>query len=270
MRALMKTGFTLLVLALVLIGAAYTALRVNGISAPRSSQEGRMIVTESRNVTAEVTNVEVSGPINLELRRGDAPSLTIRGEQRLLANIEAEQDGARLSIGLTGMVLHHRRPIEVELVLPKLENLEVSGSGRNFVSGFSGERVAIYKRGSGTLNFDGRYADLTLSTQGSGRAEIKGGNPARMSVEMIGSGTTTLVGSTRELHAEKDGSGELDMRDVAAETATVEQRGSGTSSFTATREAVLTLTGSGSMSVYGNPAKRSVARHGSGAIVFND
>ena len=269
MRALIKTGFTLLVLALVLIAVGYTALRVNGISAPRS-QEGRAVATEQRDVTAEVTNVEVSGPFTLSLRRGDAPSLSVKGEKRLLANLEARQEGSRLSIGMTGMVLHHRRPIEIELVLPKLENVEVSGSGHYEVSGFGGERVAIHKRGSGVFGFNGLYADVTVSTQGSGSADINAGKPQRMSVEMVGSGSTTIVGSCRELQAEHAGSGELDMRDLAAERATVEQRGSGSTSITATREAALTLSGSGSMEVYGMPAKRSVARNGSGTIVFKD
>lgn len=269
MRTLLKTGFTLLVLAFVLIGAGYTALRVNGISAPRNP-EGRVVVTEDRTVTAQVTNIDVSGPVNLTLRRGDVPSLSVKGEQRLLANLDTVQDGANLTIGLSGMVLHHRRRIEIDMVLPRLENIGITGSGEHSVNGFSGDKLAIHKLGSGQLSFNGRYADLTISTRGSGSTDINNGNASRVAVEMTGSGTTTVVGSCRELHAELEGSGELNLRDLAAESAALEQRGSGGATLTATREAVVSLAGSGSMDIYGNPPKRNVARTGSGSVVFRD
>ncbi|MET0980830.1 MAG: DUF2807 domain-containing protein, partial [Telluria sp.] len=115
MRSLLKIGLGLLALAFVLIGLSYGALRAQGGSA---RFDGRIVDEETRTVTREVRAVELSGPIDLTLRYGAQPMLTVRGEQRLLANVETRQDGRVLHIGTRGIVLRHRQPLEVELTLP--------------------------------------------------------------------------------------------------------------------------------------------------------
>ena len=267
MRVLIKTGFTLLVLAFVLTAAAYGALRFHGVNAPVNT-EGRMVVTETRPLTRDVTNVELSGPISMNVRRGDTPSLTVRAEKRLLPNIATTQEGSSLQIGVTGMLLYHRQKIEVDLVLPALENIEVSGSGSHTVNGFSGDRIEIAKRGSGKLVFNGRFRQLVAAAHGSGEAEINGGNSEKVSVEMIGSGEMTLVGSCKNLRAEHSGSGELNAQHLAADHAVLEQDGSGSSSIFARNGAVLVLAGSGDAEVHGNPADRTITRSGSGDVNF--
>src|SRR6478672_2502934 len=129
MRALIKTGFALLLLALLLIGASYSMLRAQGVGAGNSSPGSRLVATEKRSLGASVAQVEVSGPINLTLRQGPSASLEVRGEQRLLANVDTTVDGDTLHIGPRGILLRHRQPIDVTLVLPTLEHLNLSGSG---------------------------------------------------------------------------------------------------------------------------------------------
>lgn len=267
MRALIKTGFTLLVIAFVLISAGYGALRAHGINAP-ANPEGRMVVTEKRDITRDVTNVELTGPISLTVRRGDTPSLTVRGEQRLLPNIATEQEGSSLQIGVSGLMLYHRHKIEVDLVLPALENIEVSGSGVHTVNGFSGDRIEIVKRGSGKLVFNGRFRQVVASATGSGEAEINGGNSEKVAIEMIGSGEMTVVGSCKDLRAEHSGTGELNAQHLAADNAVLEQHGSGSSSIFARQGAVLTLAGSGDAEIHGNPSNRTVNRSGAGEVNF--
>ena len=269
MRTLIKIGFTLLVLALLLISAAYAAFRVHGIEAPVNA-EGRIVVTEQRPVTRDVTNIELTGPISMTVRRGDTPSLTVRGEQRLLSNIATVQEGSTMEIGVAGMLLYHRNKIEVELVLPALENLEVSGSGRHTVNGFSGERIDITKHGSGKLIFNGRFRQVVASAYDSGATEINGGNSEKVELEMVGSGEMTVIGSCKDLRAEHSGSGELDAQHLAADDAVLEQHGSGRASIFARRSAVVTLSGGGDVEVHGDPAERTVKRNGSGDVNFRN
>lgn len=269
MRVLIKTGFTLLVLAFVLTAAAYGALRFHGVNAP-VNPEGRMVVTEQRPLTRDVTNVELSGPISMNVRRGDTPSLTVRAEKRLLQNIATTQEGSSLQIGVSGMLLYHRNKIQVELALPALEQLEVSGSGNHDVNGFSGERIEIIKHGSGKLVFNGRFRQLVASAYDSGATEINAGTPEKVSLEMIGSGEMTVVGSSRNLRAEHTGSGKLDTQHLAADEVVLEQNGSGRASIFARNSAVLTLSGSGDVVVHGNPDQRTVTRNGSGDAKFRD
>jgi hypothetical protein len=269
MRALLKTGFVLLLIAFGLIGVSYTVLRAQGTSGP-SSPGSRLLATDKRPLAAQISAVELSGPINLTLRQGPEPALEVRGEQRLLANVDTMVDGRTLHIGPRGILLRHRQPIDVTLTLPSLDTLHVNGSGDATASGFAGERLDLSLGGSGTMRFNGRYRDNVVALHGSGDLELTGGSSERVKAESIGSGNLTLVGATRELQAELQGSGELDARHLRAEEVRLTHTGSGTSAVYASREAKVELSGSGDATVYGNPERRDVSRHGSASVSFHD
>jgi hypothetical protein len=266
----MKTGFSLLVLALLLIGASYSVLRAQGVGAGAASPGSRLVASEKRTLGASVQEVDVSGPINLTLRQGPAASLEVRGEQRLLANVDTTVDGNTLRIGPRGILLRHRQPIEVTLVLPTLDHLNVSGSGQHSVSGFSGDRIAVNVDGNAGLRFNGRYRDIDAGLHGSGDMEITGGNAERVMADLKGSGHMILVGGARELHAEVAGSGELDARHLRAEKADLAHHGAGSSTLYASKQVHVEMTGSGNITVYGNPDKREISRTGSGSVSFQD
>jgi hypothetical protein len=266
----MKTGFSLLVLALLLIGASYSVLRAQGVGAGAASPGSRLVASEKRTLGASVQEVDVSGPINLTLRQGPAASLEVRGEQRLLANVDTTVDGNTLRIGPRGILLRHRQPIEVTLVLPTLDHLNVSGSGQHTVSGFSGDRIAVNVDGNAGLRFNGRYRDIDAGLHGSGDMEITGGNAERVMADLKGSGHMILVGGARELHAEVAGSGELDARHLRAEKADLAHHGAGSSTLYASKRVHVEMTGSGNITVYGNPDNREISRTGSGSVSFQD
>jgi len=269
MRALMKTGFALLLLALLLIGASYSMLRAQGTGGTASAGS-RLVDTEKRTLGANVAEVDVSGPINLTLRQGTKASLEVRGEQRLLANVDTTVEGNTLHIGPRGILLRHRQPIEVILVLPTLESLNIAGSGQHDVSGFSGDKIEVNLTGSAGLRFHGRYREIETALQGSGELEFTAGNAERVTADLKGSGHLTLVGAARELHAELAGSGELDARHLRAEQVELQHQGSGTSAVYASKRVQVEMTGSGESTVHGNPDNRAVSRNGSGSVHFED
>lgn len=269
MRALIKTGFALLLLALLLIGAAWTMLRAQG-SSGAASPASRLVDTEKRRLGASVAEVELSGPINLNLRQGGAASLEVRGEQRLLANVDTTVEGGILHIGPRGILLRHRQPIEVTLVLPTLERLNIGGSGQHSVSGFSGDRIEVQLGGPAVLRFHGRYREVDAGLHGSGELEFTGGNAERVSADVMGSGRMILVGGARELHAQLAGSGELDARHLRADRVELNHQGSGLSAVYASRQVQVEMTGSGKVLVYGDPDQRAVNRTGNGNVSFQD
>ena len=267
MRALLRVGLGLLVLAFVLIGLAYGALRAGGVP---GHSERRVSAEETRQVGRDVRAVELSGPIDLVLRYGATPSLTVRGEERLLANIETTQNGRVLLIGTRGIVLRHRQPLEVELTLPALERIGVDGSGATTVNGFSGERIEVELNGSGNLEFNGRYRQAHAAVHGSGELNLDAGNGDSVKAELHGSGALTLAGATRTFEAESSGSGTLDAQRLRAEEVKIRQTGSGNASVSAARTVAAAASGSGDIEVYGQPGQRSVSTTGSGRVEFQD
>jgi len=269
MRALLKIGFSLLVAAFLLIGVSYSMLRAHGTNGP-SSPGGRLVATEARPLAKAVARVDLSGPVNLTLRQGSTPALEVRGEQRLLANIDTSIDGDVLHIGPRGILLRHRTPIEITVTLPSLESLSINGAGEHTVSGFAGDHLDVALDGSGNMKFNGRYREITAAVHGSGDLELTGGTSDTVDAAVIGSGRLTLVGASRELHAELRGSGDLDARHLRADEVALMQEGSGDCAVYARKRLHAELTGSGELRVYGNPEEHSVSRNGSGTVHFED
>ena len=267
MRALLKIGTSLLLLSFVLIGVSYSMLKAYGSTSPTSSA-GRALGGETRKIDAMATAVELSGPIDLILIQGPVASLKVRGEQRSLANIETIQDGRDLHIGTKGMLLNPRHRLQVELVLPMLEELTVRSSGDTKVSGFSGDRMELRLHGSGNVNFAGRYRDLVAGAHGSGNLHLNAGSSEHVELELVGSGEIKSSGSCKTLDAQLTGSGDLDARHLAADKVTVDLKGSGTTHVFAKQAADLTLRGSGDIRVLGNPDQRNVNRSGSGDVTW--
>jgi mannose-6-phosphate isomerase-like protein (cupin superfamily) len=267
MRTLLKVGFGMLVLAFALIAMSYSMLRAEG-TAGSSNPEGRMVDTETRDVAASVTSIDLTGPIDLTLRQGAVPSLTVRGEKRMLGNIETIQSGDTLEIATKGMLLHHRNPLQVVLVLPSLESVSINGSGSSTVNGFIGDKANVELHGAGNLKFNGRYREVVAGVHGSGDVEVNGGASEKVAVEVVGSGQMTVVGSTEKFKVEQTGSGDLNARHLAAREVDVELMGSGTSIVQAREVAAISLRGSGDVTVHGAPSQRSVSRTGSGDVTF--
>lgn len=268
MRILLKVALSLALLAAALIGVGVTVLRAYGEGGP-ASLAGRETRSESRTVGAGIHKVELSGPINLTLRQGPKPSLQVHGEQRLLSNIETTQVGDTLRIGIKGVLLYHRIPLQAELVLPALEALDVRGGGDSTVNGFSGDQFTVQLNGPGSVVFNGRIRQLVGAVRGSGELDINGGNSDSVVLEMVGSGQITASGSSKTLTAALTGSGDVYARHLSADSSTVTVAGSGDARVCARDSVDLTLRGSGDIRVYGNPRQRNVSRVGTGEVKWD-
>lgn len=266
-RTLVKTGLALFALALALIGVTYTMLRAQGVANP-STTAGRVTRTDVREIGPGITAIDLQGPIDLTLRQGSTPSLKVRGEQRLLGNVATVQEDGTLHISTTGMLFHHKRPLQVEAVLPSLQSVEIRGSGDSNISGFSGERLTIMLNGTGGLSFSGRYRHVQASVHGTGGLDLKSGSSETVQLALFGSGSITTSGTCDTLGTELMGSGTIDAQHMASNTVTVEVKGSGTTDVFARGSAQIAVAGSGDVTVYGNPDQRSVSRTGSGDVRF--
>jgi hypothetical protein len=266
-RTLVKVGLSLLVLALGLIGATYTMLRAQGVANP-STTAGRVARTEVRDIGHGITAIDLQGPIDLTLRQGSTPSLKVRGEQRLLGNVETMQQDGTLHIATTGMLFHHKRPLQVDAVLPSLQSVEIRGSGDSAITGFSGERMTITVNGSGGLSFAGRYRHLKAAVHGNGGLDLKSGSSEDVSLALFGSGSINISGTCDVLTTELTGSGTIDAQHMASNTVSVAVKGSGNTDIFARSAATVAVAGSGDVTVYGNPDQRNVSRTGSGNVSF--
>jgi hypothetical protein len=269
MRTLLKVGASLLLLAFVLIGLSYSMLRAQG-STSTASVAGRDLESETRPVSGDVEVIDLNGPIDLTLRQGATARLEVKGEQRLLANIDTSSNGDTLHIGTTGMLLYHRQPIQVVLTLPTLRELHVRGDGDSTVNGFSGDAIEVRMEGRGSLKFNGRFSEVDAVVRGTGEVEMNGGASTKVEATVEGSGKLTVVGSAKQLKAVLAGSGDLSARHMKAGVVDLTMMGSGSAAVNATERLHATLLGTGDIDVYGKPAAREVTINGSGSVSYKD
>ncbi|MFL6710324.1 MAG: GIN domain-containing protein [Massilia sp.] len=269
MKTLFRVGLSLLVLAFILIGLSYSMLRAKGVSSP-VSVTGRDLESVTRQVGAQVRVIDLNGPIDLTVRQGATASLEVKGEQRLLANIDTSSEGDTIHIGTTGMLLYHRQPLQVVLVLPALREVHIRGDGDSTVNGFSGDAIDVRMEGRGTLKFNGRYSEVEATVRGTGEVEMNGGASKKMEATLEGSGKLTVVGSSKELKAVLAGSGDFNARHLKADIVDLTMMGSGSAIVNAATRFETSLRGSGDIAVYGNPQVREVNVNGSGSVSYKD
>jgi hypothetical protein len=230
----------------------------------------RAVASETRVLARGIEVVELSGPIDLTLRYGPTASLVVKGEERLLANIDSFQQANVLHIGTKGMLLHHRQPLQAILVLPNVSRVMVDGSGDSVITGLSGETIGLMMSGSGNVKFTGRYQHVDAALRGSGNLELNVGNGEEVTLEQESSGHIAIVGSARKLSVHKQGSGELDARHLRADEVMLKQTGSGDSVVLSRETVAIDMEGSGDVRVRGGPRVQSVTRTGSGEVTFRD
>ena len=87
-----------------------------------------------------------------------------------------------------------------------------------------------------------------------------------LNLSLGGAGFVTLTGRSKRLKAELGGLGGLDARQFEVEAVTLELSGLGNAKITARQSATLSVSGLGSVTVYGKPQHRSVSVDGLGKV----
>jgi hypothetical protein len=194
--------------------------------------------------------IDVSGPYNVNVRTGAAPSVQATGPQNLIDRMVIEVRGNRLLIHPReerGFRWNggHRGNVEVSVTVPQLSGARIGGSG--------GIRVDQVRGPS----FEG-------DIQGSGGLELASLDVQSLNLSVGGSGGMRAGrGRAKALALSISGSGAIDTRGVQAETAQANISGSGSISARATGSAAVSISGSGNVEITGG-AKCTTSTSGSG------
>ncbi len=204
--------------------------------------------TQQRSVS-NFSGVEVSGPYNVFISQGDSYNVRIEGDENLLEYIEIKQNGDVLEISSRdGYNLNPRAPIKVYVTMPRIEQLDVAGSG---------SIVAQTKITNNT--------QLDINVGGSGDITLAEVDAPEIHSEIGGSGSIRLKGKTEKFSAEIAGSGEVHAFDLMSETTNVQIAGSGDAEVFASKKVEVSIAGSGDVQYKGNPSVKQ-SKAGSGDV----
>src|SRR5471032_2722612 len=218
-----------------------------------------------------------NGPLQVEVRVGPAPSLQLDADSNLLSMVKTDTSGDRLRIWIDGSI-RSSYPVHVVYTTPHLARIDSSGSGALTVSGLNGGVLTVSQNGSRSTELSGVVAKLDVSVNGSGGVNVAGLDSGStvaslhgsgrldlgqvrgdvLNLEVHGSGGVRASGSAHMLNVRLHGSGSADLAGLRSDAADLATYGSGSISAGVEKTLVAETSGSGHITVYGNPAQQSV------------
>ncbi len=254
MIALVASGLT----ALFLLGACDMELA--------SELKGSGAKKTERRDTGAFTRVDLEGAAEVAIVVGQARSVKVSGDDNLLSNLRTDVEGDTLVIS-TRHSYRSRIGMLVEIRVPALNGVDLTGSGKIRVRELEGDLFTATISGSGILEITGGANDFDLDLQGSGKARLDQILATSTRLSISGSGQITASGKTASLDVEIPGSGNASLDKLSAADVKAAISGSGAVSLMATSTLDASITGSGSITYAGDPHDVSKSVSGSGAII---
>ena len=215
-------AFLLGALAIVLL----YRLDVVGNSSGSATEGSGVPATQVRHLP-RFSSVDLAGSNNVSVHVGAPQSVVVRGDDNLVDRVTTKVRAGALVVGNTSGSFSTRSPMSVEITVPTLDAVTLSGSGNVVVDGVQQEALDASLLGSGTLTGSGRATRLAVTVGGSGTARF-----------------TQLVAS--------------DVRAIVS--------GSGSIFVTATGTLDATVSGTGAILYSGNPTQVTKSVSGTGAV----
>ncbi len=163
--------------------------------------------TQARDVAA-FNSVELAGSNNVVIRVGEKHSVVVKADRNLLNRVTTEVHSRKLVIANTPGSFTTKTPMTVEVTVPRLNALTLSGSGNIIVGGIEAGTLKVALPGAGMLTASGTATQLDVIVSGAGTVQFTRlvANHVRAVVSGSGSIFTT---ATNSLDASISGSGAI-------------------------------------------------------------
>lgn len=158
--------------------------------------------------------IDATGALIIRVQSGDVCSVKADGNQKDLDQLVVDEDGKTLKIrpNKKGLFNYNNRPIRLTIVMPKLEELNLTGACRAKVSGLNPlERLDLDLTGASSVLFDG--------------------NVTRMNVEATGASKVKLVGQAESVKCSLTGASWLNAKGMTVNKADVDANGASNAAF---------------------------------------
>jgi hypothetical protein len=204
--------------------------------------------SEQRLVT-EFSGVENTTSFNVEVIYDSVYSVEVTADDNILQLINTSVRGDKLIIDTdNNMCINFGSSVDVEIHMPVLNSIELSGSGNMNIFDFDCESLEIENSGSGNIDMTGIYATTTVD------------------IRVDGSGDVSISGKAHRGDYTVSGSGNIDAEDLLVDECYAYISGSGNIHCFAYLLLDATIDGSGDIIYGGSPDEVVQTINGSGRI----
>jgi len=236
----MMTRFSLLFTTSILLIAGFTSCKKVVGTGPQVSSIRTLDAFNSISLAMDAT---------VNITQDSFYKVEVIAQNNIMDAILTKVNDGRLTIQHKNNVYIKSAPISVNITMPNINNLNLSGSG--------------------TIQVQNQLVNNSLETNvsGSGKIIIPSIETMNITSTISGSGAITIhSGSTHQLISNISGSGEIDLLNVQANTANTTTSGSGDTKVYATQSLYAKISGSGDVYYRGNPSIESNIS-GSGRLI---
>ena len=211
----------------ILIAVLIPALAVAAIAIALLAYSSPGATATQTRTVASFTSLDLAASNNVTIIVGRPQSVVVHANSNLINHVTTDVVAGTLVIGHTGS-LTARGPMSVDVSVPSLTALSLSGSGQISATGISTPQLTMTISGSGLLSAAGTATRLDVTINGDGQAQFS----------------------------------QLTARDVHAVVS-----GSGLIQVTATTSLDAAIPGSGTIIYSGNPPQVTTSVTGSGTVI---
>jgi len=208
------------------------------------------VITESRQV-GDINSVEINFPVDLTVKQGDTPSLTIQAEDNLMPQLETRVSGKTLSIDDSERSFSKRvsptKPVRIDLTVKNLNRVDLPSAGMLRVTGLKTE-------------------DLRISISGAGSVNLTSLTAASLEVDLSGAGSITADGTADNLSSDISGFGSFHGDNLASQDVHVTISGAGSATVWAKGSLTADISGTGSVRYFGSPSSINKNVSGLGSV----
>ena len=165
-------AFTAL-LILAAIGVVLLARDLLPGSPGSSGVQGSGAAATSIRALPSFSGIDLAGSNNVTVVAGTRQSVVVHADSNLLSHVTTQVKAGTLIIGDVGS-FNAKSPMYVEVSVPSLTALDLSGSGNITVTGIRASRLTVTVPGSGDISASGSVTQLDISIDGSGDAQFTG------------------------------------------------------------------------------------------------
>lgn len=210
-RSSHRPGRTAGLVGLALVAAVVGALigrAAFGDSSGTSGVEGSGHAVSQTRPVARFDAVELAGSVAVAVRVGAVRSVVVHGDDNLVSWVTTRVENGRLVVGTRSGSFTTQAPLYVDVTVPSLTALTLSGSGAVALDGIDAPAFTLQLPGSGVVRASGTVERLRVTLSGSGDAELAGVAAREVHASVGGSGTIAVT-ATDSLEASVAGSGAI-------------------------------------------------------------
>jgi hypothetical protein len=197
----------LIAAALVLATTGLVALLIHSGGSSSPELQGSGVAATQTRPLASFSSLNLAGSNNVTVTIGGPQSVVVHADSNLINNVTTQVVAGTLVIGDTGSFTTHA-PMSVDVSVPSLTALNLSGNGQIYVTGISAPQLSVTVSGNGRLSAAGTATQLDVTVSGNGQAQLSQLIARDARAVMTGAGLIQVT-TTNSLDATVSGTGAI-------------------------------------------------------------